>query len=276
MGSFSSPSSLSSRSKQQQQKQRRRIDRLMEWAKSDAVGIQVSGTIRLTESPDSGIGWNMAGTSAQPGSLLMTVPSAVALTVECPGAGPNDTSVKVDTNWPWFVQMAVYLYTLQQRAGSGSDDNNEQKKKKARLDYGSWLEALPPSFDTPIHWPSSAIAELQYPPLVRAVERQRVQWDSFYNNAELKKLYPQLSLDEFIYWCEISRSRAFSGGFGGTAFSPNLYAFTLLLVTAYVGLNLGTLEQAANGAGVVLAVSILKGQCGELFFGFVFFFLVVT
>jgi hypothetical protein len=263
MGSFSSSSSSStSRSKhQQQQKQRRHIDRLMEWAKSDAVGIQVSGTIRLTESSDSGIGWNMAGTSAQPGSLLLTVPSTVALTVECPGAGPNDTSVKVDTNWPWFVQMAVYLYTLQQRTGSGSDDNNDQKKKNARLDYGPWLEALPPSFDTPIHWPSSTLAELQYPRLVRAVERQRIQWNSYYNNAELKKLYPQLSLDEFIYWCEISRSRAFSGGFGGTAFSPSLYAFTLLLVTAYVGLNLGTLEQAANGAGVVLAVSILKGQC---------------
>jgi hypothetical protein len=78
MGSFSSPSSSSSsRSKQQQQKQRRRIDWLMEWAKSDAVGIQVRGTISLAESPDSGIGWNMAGTSAQPGSLLMTVPSTV-------------------------------------------------------------------------------------------------------------------------------------------------------------------------------------------------------
>jgi hypothetical protein len=38
-----------------------------------------------------------------------------------------------------------------------------------------------------------------------------------------------------------------------------IYAFTLLLVTAYVGLGLGTLEQAANGAGLVLAASILKG-----------------
>jgi hypothetical protein len=77
MDSFLSTSSSTSRSKQQKQKQRRRIDRLMEWAKSDAVGIQVHGTISLAESPYSGIGWNMAGTSAQPGSLLMTVPSTV-------------------------------------------------------------------------------------------------------------------------------------------------------------------------------------------------------
>jgi hypothetical protein len=36
------------------------------------------------------------------------------------------------------------------------------------------------------------------------------------------------------------------------------YVFTLLLVTAYVGLNLGTLEQAANGAALVVCASILK------------------
>jgi histone-lysine N-methyltransferase SETD3 len=36
------------------------------------------------------------------------------------------------------------------------------------------------------------------------------------------------------------------------------YAFTLLLVTIYVGLNLGTLEQAANGAALVLCAQVLK------------------
>lgn len=64
--------------------------------------------------------------------------------------------------------------------------------------------------------------------------------------------------DEFVWGCECARSRAFSGTYTGDAFNPKIYLFTLLLVTVYVGLNLGTLEQAANGAGVVISVSILK------------------
>jgi hypothetical protein len=149
--------------------------------------------------------------------------------------------------------MAVYLSTLQERSqtsGSSSSTSN-----KERLDYRPWLEALPSSFDTPIHW--STLEELQYPPMARLVAQQRSKWTQYYT--KVRELYPQLTYDDFVYWCEMSRSRGFSGSYSGNAFSPNIYAFTLLLVTAYVGLDLGTLEQAVNGAGVVLAVSILKG-----------------
>jgi Rubisco LSMT substrate-binding len=245
----------------------KRITQLTDWAQSDAVGIQISRTIRLDESPDAGIGWRMAsapsssddggggGASAnKSSSLLITVPSATALTVECPGPGPNDRTVRVDAkHWPWYVQMAVYLSTLQERghtSGSTSSTSN-----KERLDYRPWLEALPSSFDTPIHW--STLEELQYPPMARLVAQQRAKWTQYYT--KVQELYPQMTYDDFVYWCEMSRSRGFSGSYSGNAFSPNIYAFTLLLVTAYVGLDLGTLEQAANGAGVVLAVSILKG-----------------
>jgi hypothetical protein len=41
-------------------------------------------------------------------------------------------------------------------------------------------------------------------------------------------------------------------------FNPFTYIFTLFLVTAYVGLNLGTLEQTANGAALVVCASILR------------------
>jgi hypothetical protein len=76
----------------------KRITQLTDWAQSDAVGIQISRTIRLDESPDAGIGWRMASTPSssddgggggasanKSSSLLITVPSATALTVECPG-----------------------------------------------------------------------------------------------------------------------------------------------------------------------------------------------
>jgi hypothetical protein len=45
-----------------------------------------------------------------------------------------------------------------------------------------------------------------------------------------------------------------------------VYAFTLLLVTGYVGLNLGTLEQAANGAALVFCASVLRDFVVPKFF----------
>ena len=41
-------------------------------------------------------------------------------------------------------------------------------------------------------------------------------------------------------------------------FDPKPYAFMLLLVTAYLGLFVGTMEQASNGAGLVFCGLILK------------------
>ncbi|KAL3913987.1 MAG: hypothetical protein SGARI_000366 [Bacillariaceae sp.] len=62
-----------------------------------------------------------------------------------------------------------------------------------------------------------------------------------------------MTFDDFIWGCEVARSR-----YTGAPFNPFIYAFTLVLVTAYIGLNLGTLEQAANGAALVFCASILR------------------
>jgi hypothetical protein len=67
-----------------------------------------------------------------------------------------------------------------------------------------------------------------------------------------------MTWEDFLWGCECVRSRAFSGGYTGSPFNPFVYVLTLLLVTVYVGLNLGTLEQAANGAALVLCASIWK------------------
>ena len=58
--------------------------------------------------------------------------------------------------------------------------------------------------------------------------------------------------------CEIARSRAFSGGYTGAPFNPLIYVFTLVLVSVYAGLGLGSLEQAANGAALVFCASVLR------------------
>lgn len=67
-----------------------------------------------------------------------------------------------------------------------------------------------------------------------------------------------MTWEDFVWGCECARSRAFSGGYTGAPFNPLIYAFTLLLVTGYVGLNLGTLEQAANGAALVFCASVIR------------------
>jgi hypothetical protein len=115
---------------------------------------------------------------------------------------------------------------------------------------------LPRQFDTPLHWSTTDMGLLQYPHLVRTVAQQRFQWRRYYESL----MIPDMTWENFVWASECARSRAFAGTFAGNAFNPRIYAFTLLLVTAYVGLGLGTLEQAANGAGLILAASILKGM----------------
>jgi hypothetical protein len=262
----SSAAASSTRSKQQRQPI---INNLLEWAPT--VGIQISPTIGLEESRDAGIGWTTIGKSTSRSDTSSSSSSSsslsTALTVECPGSGPNNAKVKVNTKeWPWFVQMAVYLYTLQQQHLEHLEQQQqEQQPKITDMDYGPWLAALPKALETPIHWSSSSssslLLELQYSPMIQMVEKQRAQWTQYHTmTTQEESYYPHLTFPEFVHWCEMAKSRGFSGSYSGSAFDPKRYAFTLLLITVYVGLNLGTLEQAANGATVVLAVSILKGN----------------
>jgi hypothetical protein len=82
-------------------------------------------------------------------------------------------------------------------------------------------------------------------------------WTDYYNTLN-SATDASVSWEQFLLGCEIARSRAFSGGYTGSPFNPLIYAFTLVLVTAYAGLGLGTLEQAANGAALVFCASVLR------------------
>jgi hypothetical protein len=147
---------------------------------------------------------------------------------------------------PWYVQFSLYLHTLKESSSSSSPS----------LDRTPWLESLPKSFDTPIHWTEAQRQEwLQYNAMVRSVARQETMWKTNYDTA--KTAFAGLTWNDFLWGCETARSRAFSGSKAGK-FNTGIYAFTLLLVAIYVGLGVGTLEEAANGAGVVLSATILK------------------
>ena len=122
-----------------------------------------------------------------------------------------------------------------------------------------WLDSLPRNFDTPIHWKKEDRDEwLQYQHMSESVDRQEKAWSDLYNKLKSCTTASSMTWEDFLWGCECARSRAFSGGYTGSPFNPFVYALTLLLVTVYVGLNLGTLEQASNGAALVLCASIWK------------------
>jgi hypothetical protein len=234
-----------------------------EWATS--VGIRISPNFIMEYAPTSGWGWwvrkdNSRGTKLETGGqVVITVPSSIALTVDYSASSSSGQSNSATLVLPWYVTMAIRLCQLDM------DEKQPNAESTTTINYGPWIQSLPRQFDTPLHWTESSLSSLQYPSLQKSVERQRNTWQQYYqqyiqdaDENHNKKNRP-IAYDHFVWGCECARSRAFAGSYTGPAFNPNIYAFTLLLVTVYVGTGLGTLEQAANGAGVVLAASILKG-----------------
>ena len=127
-----------------------------------------------------------------------------------------------------------------------------------------WLNSLPREFSTPIHWNDNQRQQLQYTPLQSMIQTQEKSYKALYNKLK-QEITPNSQLDQtnwsyqdFLWGCDTAKSRAFSGAYGGAAFDAKPYALTLLLVVAYVGLGLGSIEQASNGAALVFCGSILR------------------
>jgi hypothetical protein len=221
-----------------------RVAKLFDWAIDQNIQCSTKISLQsmdLADTKNKGLGW-VAKDDLEPNSLLLTVPTKIALTVE--------TAKKTkEGDVPWYVQFAGVLLSL----ASTTTKNSES--------YRPWLDSLPRELTTPIHWNPNDIDQLQYEYMKTAVQRQEKQWKTYYNQQKQQSSSSSSSSSwqDFLWACEIARSRALSG-YSGSAFNPSIYAFTLFLVTIYVGLGLGSLESAANGAGLVLAVSIFKGK----------------
>jgi hypothetical protein len=198
------------------------------------------------------------------GSVILTVPSTVALSVEAPGGGPDDSGVfelctdkRAFSELPWYVQFSMYMYKLDKVSST----------KTGGVDLQPWLDSLPRSFETPLHWNKASRDEwLQYQHMSESVDRQQEAWTDLYQQLSSCTSATSMTFEDFSWGCECARSRAFSGGYTGSPFNPLVYAFTLLLVTGYIGLNLGTLEQAANGAALVFCASVLRDFVVPKFF----------
>ncbi|KAG7350638.1 SET methyltransferase domain containing protein [Nitzschia inconspicua] len=242
----------------------KRVSSLEEWAKKSADIQIANGNLAIQASltsEDAGLGL-VSKQRIEAGSVIVTVPASLALSVELPRGGPDDLSVvktlvddrTVFRSLPWYTQFAFYLYKLDKISSMKQTGSN-------LIDMRPWLDSLPRKFTTPIHWTEEQRKKLlQYSHMDESVQRQETSWKEIYktlrecSNVEATGM----SWEDFLWGCETARSRAFSGGYTGAPFNPFIYAFTLVLVTAYIGLNLGTLEQAANGAALVFCGSILR------------------
>ena len=146
----------------------KRVSSLSEWGGTNDVK---TGGIEIQSIKDSGLGL-VTKQEVPNGSLIVTVPNKVTLSVTTPTGGPDDSSVvsmcsdrRVFRDLPWFVQFSLYLYKV---------TNISSMKGAENVDLRPWVESLPKSFDTPIHWDKSQRDEwLQYQHMSESVDRQQ-------------------------------------------------------------------------------------------------------
>ena len=205
----------------------------------------------------------LASNNVQPNSVLLQVPTHLTFTTSTSKLEKNQIvedlfqDPKVYINAPWWAKLSIDLIVCKHV------NSNKESPDGDKVDMTPWIESLPSTFYTPIRWNEAQLDALQYTPLTSMVKAQENLTKNVFDQlsnavSPSSALSKALTYDAFLWGCDCARSRAFSGAYGGSAFDPKPYAFTLLLVAAYVGAGLGTLEQASNGAGLVLCGSILK------------------
>ena len=147
----------------------------------------------------------------------------------------------------WYHRLAFKL--LFEDINRTKDDYPPEKKQ--------WLDSLPSSFSTPIHWKEEFTSQLQYSSLISKVEQQKKDWKEYYDKWQSEQPN-SIPFDRFVWALECVNSRAFSGVFEGStaAERKSLVAFTAILSLAWPTLQLGTVDQSIS-AFLVVCLSIL-------------------
>ena len=166
-----------------------------EWA--DAQGIK-SEQLRLAEF-DGGLRGVGAQSSISSGEPVLSVPVASVLRViggnsRLPSKLQGYVSEQTWRDAEWWGQLALLLLW---EKGTGRKASTEPTKFKA------WIDMLPKSINTPLHWTEAEIEELQYQPLVAKCIRQRTAWKVLYK--QVQKDNPDIREDEFYLACEMAR-----------------------------------------------------------------------
>lgn len=254
--SFTSLSAAKTGSESATSSRLKRTAAFTEWAKENDIkyaGAQVS-----SGDQNSGLGL-YATQSLTPNDVVIQVPTKLTLSVE----SPTDYNLvmekelfasnpKAYQNTQWWAALSIQLNYY--------DKVNPINEGAGGVSMKPWMDSLPRAYDTPIHWSESSLEELQYRPMMEAVTLQKRGWKKQYDGlaAASTDFASKISYDDFVWGCETARSRAFSGAYSGSAFNPIPYATVAACVAIYLGLGIGDIEQAANGAALVVCGTILK------------------
>jgi hypothetical protein len=166
-----------------------------EWAETQGIK---SEQLRLAEF-DGGLRGVGAQSSISSGEPMLSVPVASVLRViggnsRLPSKLQGYVSEQTWRDAEWWGQLALLLLW---EKGTGRKASTEPTKFKA------WIDMLPKSMNTPLHWTEAEIEEMQYQPLVAKCIRQRTAWKVLYK--QVQKDNSDIREDEFYLACEMAR-----------------------------------------------------------------------
>ena len=219
-------------------------DSFTTWAISQGVDAPL---VEVAVFPGGGRGVR-ATSEIEGGSPLMTVPKKLTLETttlsrQPPASFPEGwVPPEAWAGAKWYVRLALLLLHEKQRGASSP--------------LLIWLDALPTIYDfresLPLHWSEDECEELQYEPLLDAIEKQRNEYRAAFDSCALST---GVTFDEFSWALHCVRSRAFSGAWEGSAWEERAIqaGFTAALATGALAVGMVEPAQVING---VLAVGL--------------------
>jgi len=201
--------------------------------------LNVKVATKITTTTANGDFSLLTKTPTKKEEVLISIPSPQTLSFVDDG---NTAERKGKPTMLWFSQLSIDLHNLKQDPSPF---------------FKTWLDSLPKTFSTPIHFDDKILETCTYRPIAEAVSNQKSEYRLQFNAIDHSKLKSPLSYDDFVWGVEIARSRAFSSKFVAP-FDLKPFVFVCVFVAVYVGFGLGTIEQAANGCAFVLCGNILN------------------
>lgn len=228
------------------------------WAEELAIEAPKVELTTLKDAFGKDLRGMIATSSIALDEAIITVPAKRALQVTTGGICPAGEDFAKREDWqelPWWAQLAMLVL---REAKSG--DTSFLKE---------WVDSLPREFpEIPMNWTEEDLELLEYPPILRQIEKQRRELQEAFGQAQKCRL--RFTEAEFTWAVQVVRSRAFSGPYEGRNAQDRLgqLAFTAALAGAGVASGALSLEASLNGAlAAVLAIPLqdfLVGQTSKL------------
>jgi len=222
---------------------------LSDWAKN--AGIE-TGPLDVATF-EGGLRGMKARREIKEGEDLLAVPESAVIRIigDTPSFPRNMDQLVSKEVWkqlPWYAQLSLMIIKEQRLKKEVGADAKGSK-------FDEWLDVLPSSLPTPLHWADDELMACAYRPIVTKVRTQRAAWREIYGRIKASGKSPPTE-KEFFHNCELARSRAFSGDY--TAPLPKEQFFLSGLLIAF-SIQLGLVPETTAFGGGALVV-------GGLFF----------